>query len=358
MTGEGTPPVRERSSLPVGHRVLRPRGNDGWSLRFEVRPAVVTVILVVLLVSVVLASLVIGEFRITAADAVSTLLGNPPDRITDFFIYERRLPRALVAVVVGASLATSGAVFCALTRNPLASPDIIGVTQGASAGGAVVLLLLGGGLAQVAAGAVTGAVVTSGLIALLAWWRGLSGARLVLLGVALGAVASAIVAHLLARVFVASAVTAQTWLIGSLQGRGWSELRLPLLCLVLAGAVVWKQSANLRALALGDEVAVALGVRVGRTRALLLVAATLTAAFAVATAGPISFVALVAPHVARMLTRSDRVLPAALVGGLLLLVSDLVAQHAFALPVPVGVVTVVLGGLFFLGLLWREGRRG
>lgn len=343
-------------ALPTGHRVLR--APNGWSLRYEVRPVVVSLALAVALAFAVLGSLVIGEFRVSVADAASTLLGDPPDRTTDFFVLERRLPRALVAVVVGASLALSGAIFCTLTRNPLASPDIIGVTQGASAGGAAVLLLLSGSLAQVQAGAVVGAVATTGLIVGLAKWRGLSGARLVLLGVALGAMASAVVAHLLSRVFVASAVTAQTWLIGSLQGRGWDELWLPLAVLVAVGLAVWRQSANLRALAMGDEIAVALGVRVGPVRGVLLVGATLTAAFAVAAAGPISFVALVAPHLARLATRSDRMLPAALIGALLLLVSDLVAQHAFALPVPVGVVTVVLGGLFFLALMWTESRRG
>lgn len=352
-----TPPRDELGStaLPTGERVLR---LGGYSVRWDQRTAWVTVILALLTCVVVAVSLLVGEFRISAPDAVASLLGSAPDRMTGFFVTERRLPRALVAVAVGASLAVSGALFCALTRNPLASPDIIGVTQGASAGGATAILVIGGGIAQVALGAVVGAALTVGSILLLTWWRGLSGARLVLVGVTLGALAMAYVAHLLSRVFVASAVTAQIWLTGSLQGRGWAELRPVLFCLLVSALVIWSQARGLRALALGDEAAIALGVRMRSMRVILLSAATLLAAAAVATAGPIAFVALVAPHVARMLTRTDRVLPAALLGGLLLLVSDLVAQHAFPLPIPVGVVTVVLGGLFFLGLLWREGRRG
>lgn len=342
------------AALPTGERVLR---LGGYSVRWDGRTAWVTVVLALATCVLIAGSLLIGEFRVTAPDAVASLFGDAPDRTTGFFVTERRLPRALIAVVVGASLAASGAVFCALTRNPLASPDIIGVTQGASAGGATVILVTGGSIAQVGLGALIGAAITVGLIVALTWWRGLSGARLVLVGVALGALAMAYVAHLLSRVFVASAVTAQIWLTGSLQGRGWAELRPVLFFLLLSAVVIWSQARGLRALALGDEAAIALGVRMRSTRVILLSAATLLAAVAVATAGPVAFVALVAPHVARLLTRTDRVLPAALVGGLLLLVSDLVAQHAFPLPIPVGVVTVVIGGMFFLGLLWREGRR-
>lgn len=351
---EAAPATALHTALPTGERLLSARG---FSVRLHRRTAWVSAALVLLILGTVAASLVIGEFTISVPDAVATLLGDAPDRTTRFFIHDRRLPRALVAVAVGAALASSGALFCALTRNPLASPDIIGITQGASAGGATVILVLGGGIAQVSAGALVGAALTAGVILALTWWRGLSGARLVLLGVALGALAMAYVAHLLSRGFVASAVTAQIWLTGSLQGRGWSDLAPLAWVLLVAAVVIASQSRGLRALALGDEVAVALGVRLRRTRLILLAAATVLAGAAVATAGPISFVALVAPHLSRLLTRSDRVLPAALLGGLLLLVSDLVAQHAFALPLPVGVVTVVLGGVFFLGLLWREGRR-
>lgn len=244
-----------------------------------------------------------------------------------------------------------------MTRNPLASPDIIGITQGASAGGATVILLLGGGVLQVSAGAFIGAALTAGFILTLTWWRGLGGARLVLVGVALGAMAMAYVAYLLSMVFVPSAVTAQVWLTGSLQGRGWAEFIPVMTCLVVSTLLLSSQSRNRRQLALGDEVAIALGVRMRRTRLTLIGTATLLAAAAVATAGPVSFVALVAPHLSRLLTRTEGLLPVALLGGLLLLVSDLVAQHAFALPLPVGVVTVVIGGLFFLCLLWQQGRR-
>lgn len=343
------------SALPRGERVLRARD---LSIRVHARTAWFTVGLFLLALVVIAASLVIGEYAISVPDAVATLFGSPPDRTTDFFIHERRLPRAVVAMAVGASLAVSGALFCVLTRNPLASPDIIGVTQGASAGGATVILLLGGGIAQVSLGAFVGAALTAGFMLTLTWWRGLSGARLVLVGVALGAMSMAYVAYLLSLVFVPGAVTAQVWLTGSLQGRGWAELIPVVSCLTVAAILISSQTRNLRQLALGDEVATALGVRMRSTRLVLIGAATLLAGAAVATAGPISFVALVAPHVSRLLTRTDHLLPAALLGGLLLLISDLVAQHAFAMPLPVGVVTVVVGGFFFLVLLWREGRRG
>ena len=348
------PALPTSSALPSGERVLRIRD---LSMRVDVRTAWITAGLLLLTVLAIAASLVIGEYAISVPNAVATLFGTPPDQTTDFFIHERRLPRAFVALAVGASLAVSGALFCALTRNPLASPDIIGITQGASAGGATVILLLGGGVLQVSAGAFIGAALTAGFILTLTWWRGLGGARLVLVGVALGAMAMAYVAYLLSMVFVPSAVTAQVWLTGSLQGRGWAEFIPVMTCLVVSTLLLSSQSRNRRQLALGDEVAIALGVRMRRTRLTLIGTATLLAAAAVATAGPVSFVALVAPHLSRLLTRTEGLLPAALLGGLLLLVSDLVAQHAFALPLPVGVVTVVIGGLFFLCLLWQQGRR-
>ena len=177
-----------------------------------------------------------------------------------------------------------------------------------------------------------------------------------LLGVALAAVGSSVVSYLLSQVFVASATVAQTWLVGSLQGRGWADLVPALVGLALVAAVVAPQARGLALLAHGDEAAAGLGVPVRALRPALLAAATVLVALAVATAGPISFVALVAPHLARRMAGSDALVPAALTGALLLALSDLIAQYAFPVPVPVGVLTVTLGGVFFVALLWREGR--
>jgi iron complex transport system permease protein len=185
----------------------------------------------------------------------------------------------------------------------------------------------------------------------------LHGAQLILTGVALSAIAMAVVDYVLTQAFVASATTAQTWLIGSLQGRGWSDLLPAAITLVVVALVLAWTAPDARMLALGDGMSTGLGVRTARTRWTLLAAATVLVAIAVATAGPISFVALVAPHIARRIAGVTSFLASGLVGALLLLASDLVALNVFPAPIPVGAVTITLGGGFFLWLLWREGAR-
>lgn len=344
------------SVLGTSERVIR-LGEDRWSIRYRKRTARVALALVAALVVLLIAALLLGEFQVTPAALLDTLRGQAPNAQTEFFVLGRRLPRALLAIAIGAALAVSGAVFQAITRNPLASPDVIGVSGGASFGAVLVMLVLGGSLDQAALGAALGALGAAAIIVLLSARTGLHGIQLVLTGVGLAAVTMALVDFVLSQVFVASATTAQTWLVGSLQGRSWSSLTPTLIALLaIAPILAWK-TPDLRALALGDDSAAALGVRTNASRWILLVAATLLVAVAVAAAGPISFVALVAPHVARSLARGPSLVVSALVGALLLTLSDLVALYAFPAPIPVGAVTISLGGLFFLFLLWREGAR-
>lgn len=342
------------TALTADDRVLAGRR---WSLRYSRRAALVCGILSAVLLLLLIAALMIGEYLVTPQALVRTLLGDPPARLDGFFVLGRRLPRALVAIVVGASLAVAGAVFQTLTRNPLASPDVIGISSGASVGAVTVFLVWGGSLDQAAIGAVVGAVAIAGIIVLLTARTGLHGAQLILTGVALSAIAMAVVDYVLTQVFVASATTAQTWLIGSLQGRGWSDLLPAAITLVVVAIVLAWTAPDARMLALGDGMSTGLGVRTARTRWTLLAAATVLVAIAVATAGPISFVALVAPHIARRIAGVTSFLASGLVGALLLLASDLVALNVFPAPIPVGAVTITLGGGFFLWLLWREGAR-
>ncbi|MFE7196711.1 FecCD family ABC transporter permease [Microbacterium oxydans] len=341
-------------ALTSDDRVLR---GERWSFRFSHRTALVCGILAGALLVLLVAALMIGEYIVTPAALIETLLGRPPERLDGFFVLGRRLPRSLVAIVVGASLAVAGAVFQSLTRNPLASPDVIGISSGASVGAVVVMLVLGGSLAQAALGAVIGSLVIAGVIVAFTARSGLHGVQLILTGVALSATAMAVVDYVLTQVFVASATTAQTWLIGSLQGRGWGDLFPASIALLLIIPLLVLAAPAARMMALGDSVSTALGVRTVRARWILLAAATLLVAIAVATAGPISFVALIAPHIARRLTGATSFLASGLVGALLLLTSDLLAQNIFPAPIPVGVVTITVGGAFFLWLLWREGAR-
>ena len=333
------------------------RGRTGaWSWRVHRRTAITVCALGGVAVCLLVASLLTGDYRVTPDGLVDTLLGSPPDRMTEFFVVERRLPRALVAMTVGAALALGGAIFQMLTRNPLASPDVLGVSHGASAGAVLVLLVFGGTLTQASVGAAVGAAVTAVILVVLTARTGLRGMGLILTGVGLAAIAAALIDYVLSQVFIASAVTAQTWIVGSLHGRGWEHLApvaaalavtLPILALTASGA---------RLSELGDDAATALGSRTEPLRRVLIGTATLLVAVAVATAGPVSFVALVAPHLARMITGRAGLVAAAGVGAVLLAAADLIAQYAFGAPVPVGAITVSLGGVFFLWLLVREGR--
>lgn len=328
-----------------------------WSARLSRRALLVGAALVLALLALCVTALMVGEYVVTPHALVRTLLGDPPARLDGFFVLGRRLPRALVAIVVGICLAVAGAVFQTLTRNPLASPDVIGISSGASVGAVTVFLVWGGSIGQAALGAVVGAIIMAGCIVLLTARSGLHGVQLVLTGIALSALAMAVVDYVLTQVFVASATTAQTWLIGSLQGRGWSDLLPATAALVLIAPLVTWAAPGARLMPLGDAMASALGVRAGRSRWILLVAATLLVAVAVATAGPVSFVALVAPHIARLISGTTSFVIAGLVGAVLLLASDLLALYVFPAPIPVGAVTITLGGAFFLWLLFREGAR-
>lgn len=328
-----------------------------WSARLSRRALLVGAALVLALLALCVTALMVGEYVVTPHVLIRTLLGDPPARLDGFFVLGRRLPRALVAIVVGICLAVAGAVFQALTRNPLASPDVIGISGGASVGAVAVFLVWGGSIGQAALGAVVGAIIMAGCIVLLTARSGLHGVQLVLTGIALSALAMAVVDYVLTQVFVASATTAQTWLIGSLQGRGWSDLLPATAALVLIAPLLAWAAPGARLMPLGDAMATALGVRAERSRWILLVAATLLVAAAVATAGPVSFVALVAPHIARLLSGTTSFVIAGLVGAVLLLASDLLALYVFPAPIPVGAVTITLGGAFFLWLLFREGAR-
>ncbi|MGQ4538587.1 FecCD family ABC transporter permease [Dermabacteraceae bacterium P7074] len=339
-------------SLLPQYRVF---GWTGLSVRIHRRSLLVIGLLALSLFCILALSLVSGGYTVSATDAWNVLKGESVSRLTDFFVLQRRLPRALLAATVGACLGLSGNLFQAVTRNPLASPDVIGVTNGASAGAAIVLLLLGGSFAQASLGALAGAAVTAALMLLLASRTGLTGSRFIIFGIALGALSSAVVSYLMTQVYVGNAATAQMWLLGSLQGRGWQELPLAAWGLVAAFLLVIYCRKDMLLGELGEESAVSLGANVRRSRALLILAGILAVAAAIVSAGAISFVALAAPHIAQRLGGRASPLASALCGGLLLAVCDLIALYAFPVPIPVGAVTIAVGGAFFLYLLWREG---
>ncbi|MFD9305866.1 FecCD family ABC transporter permease [Streptomyces sp. NPDC060048] len=330
------------------------------SLRVERRALGVGALLLALALAMAVLLIGTGDYDIAPWDVVRTLLGNGTPA-HDFIINDLRLPRVLVALLVGAALGMAGAVFQSVSRNPLGSPDLLGFGYGSSVGALVVIILFNGGAGQVAVGALLGGLVAGIAVYLLAYKQGIHGYRLVLVGIGTSAMLIAVIQYLLTKAQLVEATRAMVWLTGSLAGRDWAQV-WPLLatCAVLFPLVLG-QSRALRMIEMGDDAACALGVRVERTRLLLMVAAILLTTAASAAAGPISFVALAAPQLARRLTRSPGagLLTAALMGAVLLLVSDWASQRAFgADQLPVGVVTGLVGGVYLLWLLVTERKAG
>lgn len=339
-------------------KAIRTRG--GLSFRLDVRTAVVVA---VLLVAALVASVVLigtGDFYIPAADVIRTLLGNG-DAGQEFIINDLRLPRVFVGLLVGAALGLGGAIFQSISRNPLGSPDILGLGQGSTAGALIMIVLFQGSAVQVAGGALVGGLVTGFAIYVLAWKRGVHGFRFVLVGIGVSAFVTAINGYLLTKADIVDAARAVVWMTGSLNGRDWDQVwPLLILCAILV-PLVMTYARPLRMLEMGDDVGYALGVPVERTRLVLMGSAVLLVAAATAAAGPVSFVALTAPQLARRLTRSPgpNLLPAMFMGATLLIVADWASQRAFgADQLPVGVVTGVLGGIYLLWLLVIERKAG
>ncbi|MFF5446520.1 FecCD family ABC transporter permease [Streptomyces sp. NPDC012888] len=341
-----------------GPRALRTPG--GLSLRVEPRALAVGLMLVAAMLAMAVLLIGTGDFRIAPWDVVQTLLGNgaPAD---EFIVNDLRLPRVLVAVLVGAALGMAGAVFQSVTRNPLGSPDLLGFGHGSAVGALVVIVVFQGDSAQTALGALVGGLVTGAAIYLLAYKRGINGYRLVLVGIGASAMLIAVIQYLLTKSELVDATRAMIWLTGSLGGRDWAQVGpLALTCAVLFPLVLG-QGRALRMMEMGDDAAYAVGVRVERTRMLLMLAAILLTTSAAAAAGPISFLALAAPQLARRMTRSpgSNLLSAALTGAVLLLVSDWASQRAFGSDqLPVGVVTGLVGGVYLLWLLVSERKAG
>jgi iron complex transport system permease protein len=319
--------------------------------------AVSTGLLAAILVVAVIA-LGVGSISVAPLDVVRTLLGNG-SRVTDFAVLDLRLPRVLIAVCVGAALGMSGAVFQSLSRNPLGSPDIIGFNYGATTGGLLVILVFGGNLLGVSLGAVAGGLVTALAVYLLAWQRGVRGTRLVLVGIGVSAVLQAVNFYLIVNAKLADVARATVWITGSLDNLGWEHVWPVVIALAVVVPLLLAGARPLNILEMGDDSAAALGVRVEPSRLYLIVVGTAACAVATAIAGPIAFVSLTAPQLAKRLTRAPGagVLPAAWTGALLVLAADFVAQRiAGSATLPVGVATAALGGIY-LGWLLRRTRR-
>lgn len=327
-----------------------------------VRVLVVWAVLVVASLVVALLSLGTGEYTIPPADVVNTLLGNGT-QATGFIVNELRLPRVLCALLVGGALGLAGAVFQTLTRNPLGSPDVIGFTWGAAAFAVLQIAVLGGGAFAVSGSAIVGGIVTAIAVyglSLGGRGGGHTGARLILVGIGVSALLAAVTTFIVARADLNAAQAARVWLTGSLNGRGWEYAWPLLVSLAILVPLLVLLVKSLRMLELGDDAAIGLGVRVHRARPALIVVAVALSGVATAAAGPVPFVALAAPQLARRLTRvtGPGLVAAGLMGALLLSASDLAAQRLLpSTGLPVGVMTGALGGAYLIWLLHHEWRR-
>lgn len=350
-------------TAPVTGRVVRIR-RETVSLRVAPRTLTVCAGLVVALIGLSIVTLTTGEFELSVGQVLQALVGQGKGG-SEFIVNTLRMPRLLTAVLVGVALALSGAILQSLSGNSLGSPDIIGFTNGSATGALVAILAIGGGMVQIAMGALVGGIVAALAIYLLAFRGGVQGFRFVLIGIGINALALAVNSYLVTRATLYDALAAQAWLVGSMNDRGWEHVIALGVALVVLVPLALYHGRRLSMLALGDDTAAALGIGVQGSRRMLIVVSVLLATGATAAAGPIWFVALAAPQLARRLTRGvgPLLVTSALFGALLLVGGDLAVQRLFPVSqLPVGVATGCLGGLYLIWLLaaeWRaNGRNG
>lgn len=309
-------------------------------------------------VGLYLVSLMVGQTFYTPAEVLRVVLGEQVPGAS-FTVGQLRLPRASMAVLTGAAFGLAGITFQTMLRNALAAPDIVGISSGASAAAVVGLVVLSLGAGAVSALAVVAALATAMLIYVLAYRDGVVGTRLILIGIGIAAMLDSVVSYVIVRAAAWDLQVAMRWLTGSLNNASW-EANLPLaVALVVLVPVLLSQSRNLSLLQQGDDSAAALGVRAERTRLLVIAAAVVLIAFATAASGPIAFVAFLSgPIAARLVRGGSLMVPAALVGAILVLTADLAGQYAFGARYPVGVITGAVGAPYLVYLLIRTNRAG
>ncbi|MEU3163169.1 iron chelate uptake ABC transporter family permease subunit [Streptosporangium sp. NPDC006930] len=347
----GSPRTPAAKSLPTALRLR------SWSLRLPPRGLAAGAAVTLLGLAVSLVALSTGEFTVPIPDIVAALFGEGPP-VAELIVSRLRAPRVVTGLLVGAAFGLSGAILQSLTRNPLGSPDFIGFTAGASTGG-IAAVILGGTAWQIAGASLAGCVLSALVVYALAYRRGVQGYRLILVGIGVGALLVSADWYMLTRADINDAATAGAWITGSLSGRGWEHaIPVAYALAVLLPVCAWL-SRPLRMMEMGDDAARAAGIRVEPVRATAIAVAVLLCGVAVAAAGPVIFVAMAAPQLARRITRSPGVtlLTSALTGATLLVGADLAAQRVFApVQLPVGIMTAAIGGIYLVFLLRRERR--
>ncbi|MGK9148292.1 iron chelate uptake ABC transporter family permease subunit [Plantibacter flavus] len=351
-----TPPRNdtvEAEFTPVDHgrRQLRIETSRIATL-IPVRAVVVSLALVLVIIGAGLASMTLGAYEVDFGSVVHAIVDPASDPDIRQVVFEWRLPRVLFAVLCGAALALAGGVFQSLTRNPLGSPDIIGFGVGSQFGVTVVMVVLELNTYMFkAAGALIGGLLTALLVYVLASKHTMSSFRLIIVGIGVSAGLGSLTSWILISVSVEKAMMAATWGAGSLASLGFEQLIPAAVVFTVVAALSLPLGRTLPVLEMGDDAATALGISPGRTRLRAMVLGVALVALVTAAAGPISFIALAAPQIAQRLTRSNTPMgtaPVMLTGAALVVVSDAVGQ---LVAVPVGVVTVSVGGIYLAWLL-------
>jgi len=346
-----TPPAA--STLALAERVAA-----GRTQRHRKRTTVV-VVLTVLVVVVFALSLMVGRTFYTPHEVLQVVLGHDVQGAS-FTVGRLRLPRAVLAAVAGLCFGLAGVAFQTMLRNPLASPDIIGISSGAGAAAAFSIVFLSLSGPQVSAVAIVAGLGVALVIYVLSYRDGVAGTRLILIGIGITAILESLTSYALSQAPDWDLQEAMRWLTGSLNGASWSQTLPVLAAAAVLGPVLLAQSRSLATMQLGDDAASALGTRVEVARILVIVSGVGLIAFATSATGPIAFVAFLSgPIAARVVgPHGSLLLPAALVGSLLVLVADLAGQFAFGTRYPVGVVTGVLGAPYLVYLIARTNRAG
>ena len=298
-----------------------------------------------------------GDREYSAFQVIDTLLGGGT-RSSRIFV-PLRAARIVAALLVGAALGLSGAIFQVISGNTLGSPDIIGFTNGAATGALLQIIVFNSGPVEVAAGAVIGGLATSLLVWLMTRHTGLRGFRLVLVGIGVGSTLAALNSLLVVRASLTQAQTAASWLAGSLNDIVWERSFALMIAMALVVPALLLVTRPLGAIRFGDNVAAGLGVSVNRYRVAALFIGVLLVSLATATTGPVAFVALAAPHIAKTLTKTTGVgfTSSALMGALLVLGSDLIGRYVIPGGMQVGVATGAIGGLYLMYLIYLERKK-
>lgn len=347
-----TPP-----EVQFGYRRLSV-GSDSFHVVLHLRTVLVALAFSVLIVVLAVAALMNGDYELNLSQVVGALDGSE-ESLARTVVLEWRLPRILAAILLGAALAVSGAIFQTLTRNPLASPDIVGLSHGAFTGMLLTVLAFGATWSLMATGAVVGGVLAALAIYTISYRGGIQGFRFIIVGIAISAMLASVNTWILLQVELETAMFASAWGAGTLNAVTPEQVNGAALAILVLFMAIGALAPALRQLDLGDDAAAALGIRVGRVRLLAIVIGVGLVCVATAVAGPVAFVALAAPQIAQRAARTPH-LPlalSALVGGTILLGSDFIAQHVLPHPLPVGVVTVVVGGAYLVWAIIGEIRK-